>query len=323
MRTGTNTDVAAELLRAGRLVAIPTETVYGLAAKGTDARAVAEIFSAKKRPFFDPLILHFYDQHRIEDYVHSVPEYFYNLYRAFSPGPVTYVLPRTDRVPDLVSSGLPTVGIRFPRHPLTRHLLFSLDFPLAAPSANRFGYISPTLAQHVDKQFGDELAYILDGGPCTLGIESTILDCTGPKVKVLRKGSLSVDRLIAELGYEPEIAQISSSRPSAPGNIDHHYAPHTPMYIGNLSENTRHFPSGTGVLSFGNNARNLKFQREINLSLKGDLTEAAANFFAALHLLDEDPEVKQILCEWFEEEGLGLALNDKIRRGGRISGTSN
>ncbi len=315
MEQGKDLGKAADLIRRGKLVAIPTETVYGLAADGTNVDAIAGIFSAKRRPFFDPLILHF---HNIEDalpYVKSVPDIWYTLTEVFSPGPVTYVLPRTNKVPDLVTSGLDTVGIRFPRHPLTRELLAMLDVPLAAPSANRFGYISPTRPEHIQRQFTDEIDYILDGGVCDLGVESTILDLTGDRVKVLRKGSLSLESLTSVIGYTPEIATVSSSRPSAPGNIDVHYAPRKPLYI--VDFQTLELPERAAVLAFGKNTDHLHPTKRIQLSDKACTKEAATNFFAALHTLDADDNVDVIYCETFPETDLGPALNDRLTRAAR------
>ncbi|MCH8545305.1 MAG: threonylcarbamoyl-AMP synthase [Cryomorphaceae bacterium] len=315
MERGKDLAKAANLIRGGKLVAIPTETVYGLAADGTNVDAVAGIFSAKKRPFFDPLILHFYDINDALPYVHSVPDIWYLLTKTFSPGPVTYVLPRSDKVPDLVTSGLDTVGVRFPRHPLTRELLAMLDVPLAAPSANRFGYISPTKPEHIEGQFTNEIDYILDGGVCDLGVESTILDLTTDRVKVLRKGSLSIESLSSIIGYIPEMAAVSSSRPSAPGNIDVHYAPSKPLYV--VDFQTLELPENAALLAFGNNADHLLPAKRIQLSEKACTKEAATNFFAALHTLDADDNVDLIYCETFPDLELGPALNDRLTRAGR------
>ncbi len=315
MEQGKDIGKAVDLIRRGRLVAIPTETVYGLAADGTNVDAVAGIFSAKKRPFFDPLILHFHDINDALPFVKSLPDIWFTLTKAFSPGPVTYVLPRTDKVPDLVTSGLDTVGIRFPRHPLTRELLSSLDVPLAAPSANRFGYISPTRPEHIQRQFTDEIDYILDGGVCDLGVESTILDLTGDRVKVLRKGSLSLESLTSVIGYTPDVAVVSSSRPSAPGNIDVHYAPRKPLYI--VDFQTLELPAKAAVLAFGRNADHLHPTKRIQLSKKACTKESATNFFAALHTLDADDSVDVIYCETFPETDLGPALNDRLTRAAR------
>lgn len=309
---GTDVAFAAELLKAGKRVAIPTETVYGLAANGTDPLAVATIFEAKHRPFFDPLILHFANLTDAMPYVLEMPSILPKLVEQFSPGPVTYVVKRTAFVPDLVSSGLPTVGIRFPKHPLTQTLLSQLPFPLAAPSANRFGYISPTNPHHIQRQFTDEISYILDGGSCVLGVESTILDLSQHTVTILRQGSLSVEELTDVLGYTPNMAAVSSSRPSAPGNVDVHYAPRKPLYV--LSFKDLVLPPNGAVLAFGNNANHLNPKRTYQLSTDANDREAAGLFFDALHTLDADDTIDTIYCEPFPEYGLGRALNDRLKR---------
>ena len=174
-KISSNIKEALSHLKKGELVAIPTETVYGLAANALNTEAVASIFEAKSRPHFDPLIVHLHGKSQLDELCTGIPDVFHQLYQAFSPGPITYILKKKQIIPDLVTSGNDTVGIRFPNHPLTRELLFESGLPLAAPSANPFGYISPTSAQHVETMLGDEISYVLDGGNCELGIESTIV----------------------------------------------------------------------------------------------------------------------------------------------------
>jgi L-threonylcarbamoyladenylate synthase len=314
MERGADIERAKEALMAGNLVAVPTETVYGLAGNATQEEVVAKIFAAKKRPFFDPLIVHFSTIEQLNDYVLEITPVAKKLLQAFSPGPITCVLHRNHRIPDLVTSGLPTVGVRIPAHPVLQELLDHLPFPLAAPSANVFGYISPTSPQHVQKQFGEEVAYLLDGGDCVHGLESTIVDCTVEPVQILRKGALEVERIRAVLGYTPVEATVSSSRPSAPGNVDVHYAPRTPLFVvDDLAK--QEFPPQSAILGFG-----LEKKPEgvavFELSPSKNLIEAAANFFRFLHQLDDDHGVNQIFATWFPEESLGKALNDKLRRAG-------
>ncbi|MDQ3289765.1 MAG: L-threonylcarbamoyladenylate synthase, partial [Bacteroidota bacterium] len=172
---GTDTEQAANLLRAGQLVSIPTETVYGLAANAYLEEAVVSIFEAKQRPAFDPLIVHTHSIQEFDKIAVNIPKRAYQLAEAFMPGPVTLILPRNPKIPLLVTSGNESVGVRIPNHPLTLNLLRKLEFPLAAPSANPFGYVSPTTAQHVNQQLGEKIPYILDGGTCSVGIESTII----------------------------------------------------------------------------------------------------------------------------------------------------
>ena len=208
-------DKATELLRSGQLVGIPTETVYGLAANGCDSKAVARIFDLKDRPRFDPVILHFSEPERMEAFVQMDTGMAHSLFEAFSPGALTLLLPKTDKVPDIVTAGLPKVALRIPDHPMTLELLRNLPFPLAAPSANLFGRTSPTRPKHVTDQFGEELPLVLDGGACTVGVESTILDISGQRPVILRQGGIPQEALEACLGYALE-SRGSSSKPEAP-----------------------------------------------------------------------------------------------------------
>lgn len=313
MHLGTNIDMAVEELRKGSLVALPTETVYGLAANATDEMSVTKIFAAKKRPFFDPLIVHFKDVESILPFVESIPQVAYSLFAKFSPGPLTLLLHKNDQIPGIVTSGLASVAVRIPNHPDFQAVLRQLNFPLAAPSANVFGYISPTEPAHVVKQFGNEVAYVLDGGRCEFGLESTIVDCTLEPVRILRKGAITAEMLAEVLGYIPEEAKVSSSQPTAPGNIDVHYAPKKPLFVVDPKELIEPLPEGSAVMSFGKISKTSGvFYAE--LSPNAELIEAAAAFFRTLHQLDEMSSIRQIYTTWFPEQGLGKALNDKLRR---------
>ena len=212
----TDPGVAALALKEGKLVAIPTETVYGLGANALNLAAVAGVFTAKNRPAFDPLIIHQSSADRILQYAAYVPEAAAKLAVACWPGPLTLVLPKSDEVPQLVSAGLPTVALRVPNHPLTQEVLAAVGFPVAAPSANPFGFVSPTTAKHVADQLGDKIDVILDGGPCKVGLESTIISFPEGTPTVLRKGGMAVEVLEEILGYPLEIKTHSSSRPDAP-----------------------------------------------------------------------------------------------------------
>lgn len=308
---GTNIDEAASLLKKGGLVAIPTETVYGLAANATDETAVARIFEAKQRPHFDPLIVHLHDEEQVSHYCQDIPESFYRLYEAFCPGPLTFILPKKNSIPDLVTSGQQTVGIRFPRHSLTRELLKKSQLPLAAPSANPFGYVSPTTAEHVAQQLGEKLDYILDGGPCEVGLESTIIDLSEEQPRILRLGGLSLEEIEAEIGPVAHTA-VSSSNPKAPGMLSAHYSPGRQLYVGDVNQLLHRFHDHyTAVISFH------EIYPEANechvLSIKASLSEAAARLFEVLRALDRE-EVEVILAEVFPEEGLGRAINDRLKR---------
>jgi L-threonylcarbamoyladenylate synthase len=305
--------VAKELLEKGQLVAIPTETVYGLAANGLDARAVARIFEVKKRPFFDPLILHFPSYSNIEKYVEYIPEKAKMLAEAFWPGPLTMIFKKKDIIPDLVTSGLDTVAIRVPNHPLTLELLKQLDFPLAAPSANPFGYISPTLALHVEAQLGGSLEYILDGGPCVVGIESTIVSFDKKKVTVHRLGGLSIESINDCIG-EVEVMKESVSNPVAPGMLKSHYAPKTQVILGNIEELREIYQSTkTGILSFRKNYNTEGRFQQVILSENGDMQEAATRLFSGLRQLDS-LHLQYILAEFVPDQGLGRAINDRLKR---------
>jgi L-threonylcarbamoyladenylate synthase len=307
---GTDLSHAKRLLQAGELVAIPTETVYGLAANAFDAEAALKIFEAKRRPSFDPLIVHTSSLNRAGDFVAHIPTEAHKLAEAFWPGPLTLLLKKKSNIPDVVTSGLPNVAVRIPRHPLALQLLRELEFPLAAPSANPFGYISPTTAFHVEEQLGDRIPYILDGGPCEVGVESTIIGFEGAKTIVYRLGGMSVEELepfCSEIEFMPH----SSSNPQAPGQLKSHYAPRIPLTIGNITDMLTRYEKGeVAVLSFRDDFPEVK---NFILSPAGDLKEAAQNLFKALRELDKLP-VKHILAEQVPDHGLGRAINDRLAR---------
>ncbi|WP_373512165.1 L-threonylcarbamoyladenylate synthase [Persicitalea sp.] len=321
----TNVREAGELLKVGQLVAIPTETVYGLAANALDSKAVAAIFAAKDRPTFDPLIVHVKSLDSMSDYVTNIPEKARQLAEAFWPGPLTLLLPKKSIIPDLVTSGLPTVGLRVPHHPLTLELLQMLEFPLAAPSANPFGYISPTTAQHVQEQLGDKIPFILDGGECLVGIESTIVSFEQETPRILRLGGLRSEDIESMIG-SVEFNLYSSSSPLAPGMLKSHYAPRKPLYLHSKKEMAdRELDAEIGYLFFTKprhvalheNCLVLAEQSIETLSNNG-LTnslflQAAQNLFGYLRKLDASP-VKEIWVEILPEIDLGRAINDRLRR---------
>jgi L-threonylcarbamoyladenylate synthase len=307
--TGPYLQPALEALRRGDLCAIPTETVYGLAANALDADAVVRIFEVKRRPAFDPLIVHVKSVEAAREVVAEWPEKAQLLAQKFWPGPLTLVLPRTSAIPDIVTSGLPTVGVRMPAHPVTLELLQYLDFPLAAPSANPFGYISPTTAAHVNDQLSGAIPYILDGGPCAVGIESTIVDCSGDVLRVLRLGGLPVDAIRRVVG-EVEINLHSTSNPQAPGMLTAHYAPRKPLELVDEFPDAALIPADTRLLAW----RTLPYgtKGEV-LSSTGNLHEAARELFAALRRLDTS-DCSRIIAQNVPNEGIGLAINDRLRR---------
>lgn len=307
---GTEIKIARELLLQNKVVAIPTETVYGLAGNALSEIAVSKIFEAKNRPHFDPLIVHVGKISDVELYVEEIPQLASDLMENYWPGALTILLTKKSCVPDLTTSGLKEVGIRIPNHPMSLELLRSLPFPLAAPSANPFGYISPTSAQHVDDQLGGTIPYILNGGKCSVGIESTVLRVQHNEIEVLRLGGISIESLHR---FTPKIhiQQYSSSSPAAPGMLTSHYAPVKPIYVGNIRELMHSFSlQKIGVLSF---KEDFQVSAQRILSRSGNSTEAASNFFAFMRELDS-LDVDVILAEFLPNENLGRAINDKLKR---------
>ena len=315
---GTDLILAKKLLTEGKLVAIPTETVYGLAANGLDETAVAGIFSAKNRPTFDPLILHVASIEQAQSLCTDWPEMADKLARAFWPGPLTLLLPKADHVPDLTTSGQPTVGIRMPNNRLTLELLSTLPFPLAAPSANPFGYVSPTNAQHVADQLGDRIDYILDDGDCFVGIESTIIAIENGAPKVLRLGGLSLERISDVLGVSVLEHLNQNSNPLAPGQLDQHYSPRCKLIALNTMPASDIDPS-VPIIYFSkqeaqrDSNNNLSDGPHYYLSDSGDTNQAASNLFSTLRRLDQDNQ-KIAYFEWAPQNGLGRAINDRLER---------
>ncbi len=310
---GQDIDYACQLLREGKLVAIPTETVYGLAGNGLDEEAVAAIFDAKNRPSFDPMILHTSALEKVQPLIYPIPKKLQILANHFMPGPLSILVRKRDSIPDIVTAGSPKVAIRIPSHPLTLTLLSKLDFPLAAPSANPFGYISPTIPDHVYQQLGDKISYILDGGPCKVGLESTIVDETDGVVTILRKGGVPVEEIEKWVG-KVKVKERSSSNPQAPGMLDSHYSPTVPLVIADLSEVMKKYdPQRIGYLSFRELSPDLPKNHQFVLSRSGDLQEAAYHLFSFMRQLDE-LDLDIIVAQLLPEEGLGRAINDKLRR---------
>ncbi|MFM2156145.1 MAG: hypothetical protein RL516_894 [Bacteroidota bacterium] len=303
---------ATDLLNRGQLVAIPTETVYGLSANALDKNAVIEIFNAKQRPSFDPLIVHIGNKSDVNRYVSHVPVNAQKLMDAFWPGPLTLVLPKQSCIPDEVTSGLDTVGIRMPNHPLALQLLQQLNFPLAAPSANPFGYISPTTPQHVFAQLQNKIPMILDGGPCEIGVESTIVGFEGELPVVYRLGGLSLEDIRKVCG-DIKVEVNSSSDPKAPGMLKSHYAPKKPLKIIADNVDFNDLSSHVALIVFGEFENNTNAQ-VYNLSPTANYKEAAANLFSFLRILDTDESVKEIFAFLLPPINLGLAINDRLNR---------
>lgn len=311
---GQDLKLAKELLQSGQLVAIPTETVYGLAANALNPAAVAQIFAVKNRPQFDPLIVHVPDVKSMVRYAIEIPAPAQQLADRFWPGPLTLLLKKNPIIPDLVTSGMDTVGLRCPDHPLTHQLLASMDFPLAAPSANPFGYVSPTTAAHVNDQLGNKIPYILDGGACSVGLESTIIGFEDNKPVIYRLGGLSIESIESVIGGV-QVRAYSSSNPKAPGQLISHYAPRKKVVIGQIEELLQRYPAHcSGILTF---QHDFNSPHQYTLSPTGSLEEAAQRLFSGLRFFDALP-VEYILTEYVPNQGLGRAINDRLTRAAAI-----
>jgi len=313
MLSGTDLDLAASLLKNGKIVVIPTETVYGIAANAFDVNAVIKIFNIKERPAFDPLIVHTYSIDQFERFACNIHPLVYKLAKHFSPGPLTYILDKKEIIPDIVTSGLNTVGIRIPRQELTLKLLKMLDFPLAAPSANKFGKLSPTHVSHVKKQLGNAIEYILEGGTSKIGIESTIIRIVDNRIFILRQGAITPKEIYKVVGKMPEVPETSGNIES-PGQLKSHYSTNTRIVTGDvcklLKENKNY---RVGVLKFYEYCSGYDISLQKILSPRKNLSEAAFNLFKMLHELDE-LNLDLIIAELLPETGLGCAINDRLKR---------
>lgn len=302
---------AVELLRDGQVIGMPTETVYGLAGDGLNPTALARIFEVKQRPLFDPLILHFADAAAAFDVAEQVPTSARLLAAKFWPGPLTIVVRKKSFVPDLATSGLPNVALRVPAHPVAQALLRAFKGPLAAPSANRFGRISPTDARAVAAELGEAVPLILDGGACEVGLESTVILLAEERPVLLRKGGIPIEEIEAAVG-PVESATPVDEKPLAPGQLRHHYAPRKPL---KLVDDVAEIPSraDVGWLAFGRHAGAFAGVTEI-ISATGNMREAAANFFRSLRALDDNPRVTEIYAIRLPAHGLGRAINERLER---------
>lgn len=298
----------------GDIIALPTETVYGLAANIYLDSALEKVFKLKKRPSHNPLIIHISNAGILEQIAKNIPAKARELANVFWPGPLTLVLEKQDQIPNRITAGKPTVAVRVPNHPIALQLLESLNFPLAAPSANPFGSLSPTSAKHVALYFKEEINFILDGGPCFCGLESTIIGFENDKPILYRHGAISIEEIEKIIG-PIKIKNQNSKNPSAPGMLTRHYAPKTQIQINDdislaLAQNP---DKKIGVLSF---KKNKKIKTEIHqevLSISGDLNEASKNLYAALHRLDQ-MNLDLIISSFFPEKGLGKTINDRLKR---------
>ncbi len=305
--TPQNIKQAANIIKDGGLVSFPTDTVYGLGADVYNAKAVASIFAAKGRPSFDPLISHIADIDFLAEYAQTDSRII-DLAKHFWPGPLTFVLKRKDNNSslDLVCSGLPNIAVRMPNHPVALELIKLSGTPIAAPSANKFKCISPTTAQHVAESLGNKVDMILDGGACSIGVETTIINLTTPNIIILRAGGLSKEELEAYTGEKVYLSSGNPNLPSAPGQLLKHYAPKMPMRI-NVAEEDVH--KDEFFIGFGNVS-----SAQLNLSPTADLKEAASNLFAYMRIAETHNEYSGIAISPIPMDGLGLAINDRIKR---------
>jgi L-threonylcarbamoyladenylate synthase len=306
--------LAAEIIRSGGLVAFPTETVYGLGANALDSEAVAKIFEAKQRPSFDPLIVHIATRASLDLLAQKTGAVDRRLMDAFWPGPLTIVLPKRDNVPDIVTAGLSTIAIRMPAHPVAQALILKAGVPIAAPSANPFGYVSPTCAQHVLDGLGDRVDLILDGGSCPIGVESTIVSVSESSLELLRPGSVTLAELRDIMGTSVRAA--AGTTIVAPGQLPRHYATKTPVTILRApgARPAIQARERAGLLAMSALSQDDEgFRAREVLSPSGDLREIARNLFAALRRLDA-LGLDRLYAEPCDEQGLGLAIMDRLRR---------
>lgn len=311
-------DEAAAIIRSGGIVAFPTETVYGLGANALDGQAVAGIFAAKNRPAINPVIVHVANRADAEKFA-VCDARAKGLMAAFWPGPLTLILPRKRQcaVSDLVSAGLPTVAVRMPNHPVALSLIAAAGVPVAAPSANASGEPSATTPQHVIDSLGDAVPYILAGGACAVGLESTVLDLSGGDPVIVRPGAITAEDLKPYLGSVPYDLG-THSKPRSPGQLLRHYAPAIPMRLNAIDVEPDEALLGFGSLKFmgvttGGFAKDMPEEKLKNLSESGDLNEAAANLFSMLRALD-NPANKAIAVMNIPDRGLGIAINDRLKR---------
>jgi L-threonylcarbamoyladenylate synthase len=311
---GKSLETACELLSSGEVVAIPTETVYGLAGNALNSGAVDKIYSIKNRPRNNPLIVHIPHIDCLQYHVKNIPKAALKLADKFWPGPLTLLLPKAAHVIDEVTAGLPNVAIRIPAHSLTLNLLNMLSFPLAAPSANPYGYISPTNAAHVNNQLGEKIKYILDGGFCIRGIESTIVGFEDDVPVIYRMGVVTPGD-IKKITGNVKLYQSQVNKPVTSGMSLSHYSPRTPVYLTkNINDLDNTLQSQNfGLLAFKNFYSITGREKQVVLSRAGNLEEAAKNLYDALHRLDS-MQLDLIIAEYVPDEGIGTAINDRLTR---------
>ena len=317
------TEIGTDILRAKQLldkeeiVAIPTETVYGLAANAFSEKAINKVYNAKGRPTTNPLIIHVASKNWIYEVANEINEKAELLIEKFMPGPLTLLLPKKKFVPDIVTSGLPNVAIRFPAHPVANKLLELLDYPLAAPSANPFGFISPTTAEHVYSQISDKIPFILDGGKCTAGIESTIIGFKNNMPVIYRLGSITISEIEDVVG--PVIINSDTSKTLAPGMLKKHYSPRTPLLLTQNVEQALNIYAGKkiGLLTYNSYSPQLQEQHQIVLGKTTNMSVIAYNLYSAMHTMD-NAGYDLIIVNKLPDEGIGKSINDRLNRASTV-----
>lgn len=305
-----NIEQAVALLNQNEVVAIPTETVYGLAANALQPEATERIYTTKNRPSSNPLIMHIKNVEELGKYTKNIPEKALVLAKMFWPGPLTLLLEKKDIVPNSTTSGSQLIALRVPKHPITLKLLNQLDFPLAAPSANPFGYISPTRAEHVQHQIGDKIELILDGGPCEKGLESTIVGFKGTSVIIYRPGYITQEDLQAVVGKNIDVQYKTDQKVVTSGMLPYHYSPNTPLVLIDDESEIISNPK-SGLITYGK--AELEMEHLINLSPNSSLEEAAQKLYSSLIEMD-GMGLDTIYCKKYPNEGLGITLNERLKK---------
>ena len=311
IKVGKSINESVKNLIKGKIVCIPTETVYGLGVNALDQKAVDKVFKLKKRPYFDPLICHTNSIEKVKMFVKNFPRKAEILAKKFWPGPLTILLEKKKIVPDITTSKLKTVGFRIPDNKLTLSILEKIDFPIAAPSANPFGYISPTLPKHILDMFKNDISYVLDDGGCDIGIESTIVGFENKKTLVYRVGGITIEKLENVIG-EVEIFKKNIKLPISSGMLKNHYSPKKDLIVGEIqSLIKKYINKKIGILSFNKFYKGIDLKNQIILSKNLNLEQASRNLYKSLHLLD-NMNIDIILTSLLPNHGIGKSINDRI-----------
>ncbi|MFA7287748.1 MAG: L-threonylcarbamoyladenylate synthase [Melioribacteraceae bacterium] len=311
--TEKNLQSAAKLINGGELVIFPTETVYGIGADGLNPIAVSKIFEAKKRPTFNPLILHISDYTMLDLISADNNELIKEITNRYWPGPLTIVLKKNKIVPDIVTAGNETVAVRMPNHPAALKLIELSGVPIAAPSANSFNRLSPTKANHISDELSSKVKMILDGGKSEIGVESTIIRIENDGITLLRPGGITIEEL-KKVVNNVKVDTSVKLKPDSPGQLEFHYAPDKPIFFITKDFPKKYDNKRIGALLFSENKASYHYIKEYYLSPKGDLREAAANLFSMLYKLENDPDIELIAAEKIEEIGLGIAIMDRLKK---------